>query len=77
VIVRYFAGARAAAGVECESVQAETVADLLGQLRARGGRLEAVLGVCSLLVDGCAVRDSSARLPDGAGVDVLPPFAGG
>jgi molybdopterin synthase sulfur carrier subunit len=36
-----------------------------------------VLTACSFLLDGVAVRDLSTALPDGSGVDVLPPFAGG
>jgi molybdopterin converting factor small subunit len=35
-----------------------------------------VLEVAALLVDGQTVDDHAA-LPDGAVVDVLPPFAGG
>jgi sulfur-carrier protein len=78
VLVRYFAGARAAAGVAEEKVAAETVDSLLVELTARrGGRLGAVLAVCTFLVDGLACRDRTAPLAEGAVVDVLPPFAGG
>ncbi len=77
VQVRYFAGARAAAGVTEESVAATTLEQLLAALADRGDRMPAVLAVSSFLVDGLAVHDRSAALPDGCTVDVLPPFAGG
>ncbi|WP_163721795.1 MoaD/ThiS family protein [Mycolicibacterium psychrotolerans] len=80
VTVRYFAAARAAAGVEHETVNLQpgaTVADLVDTLRARGAALSAVLARCSYLRDGVAVRDTRTPLGDGQTVDVLPPFAGG
>jgi sulfur-carrier protein len=42
-----------------------------------GAALSRVLAAASFLVDGVAVRDRSIVLSDGAGLDVLPPFAGG
>ncbi len=81
VVVRYFAAARAAAGVEEEKVRVEagaTVADLLAAVRAEhGAELSKVLDRCSYLLDEVAARDLSAPLHDGATLDVLPPFAGG
>jgi molybdopterin converting factor small subunit len=78
VTVRYFAGARAAAGLAEERVEAESVADLVSRLGvAHGARLARTLTACSFLVDGTAVRDLSSALPEHATVDVLPPFAGG
>ena len=80
VTVRYFAAARAAAGVETDQVELPTGASveiLLKVLRCTGGELARVLERCSFLVDEVAVRDRDARLEDGAVVDVLPPFAGG
>jgi molybdopterin synthase sulfur carrier subunit len=78
VTVRYFAGAKAAAGVPEERVSAASLADLTSRLAAsHGAGLARVLQACSYLVDGTAARDRSARLPAGATVDVLPPFAGG
>jgi molybdopterin converting factor small subunit len=81
VTVRYFAAARAAAGVESEQfdLPAEsTVEHVLAAAAARhGGELARVLQRCSFLLDEVAVRDRSAPLPDEATVDVLPPFAGG
>jgi sulfur-carrier protein len=75
--VRYFAGARAAAGVAEESVPATTLADLLAALASRSERMLAVLDASSFLIDGLAVHDRAVPLPDGCVVDVLPPFAGG
>jgi molybdopterin converting factor small subunit len=78
VTVRYFAGARAAAGVDTESREAGTLEELVGQLVAdHGERLERVLTACSFLVDGTSTRDRALVLTPGATVDVLPPFAGG
>ncbi len=78
LLVRYFAAARAAAGVAEEKIAAATLAELVALLAAaRGERLAVVLGVASYLVDGVAWRDRAAALPDGSTVDVLPPFAGG
>jgi molybdopterin converting factor small subunit len=80
VTVRYFAAARAAAGVETETVSVAsgaTVIDLLATLRTRGQRLATVLDRCSFLCDGVAVRDVRKPLETNQTVDVLPPFAGG
>lgn len=79
--VRYFAAARAAAGVETETVElpaGATVAELVAAVEERHGpELAHVLRRCSYLLDEVAVRDESAPLADGAALDVLPPFAGG
>jgi sulfur-carrier protein len=81
VRVRYFAGARAAVGRDEETVQlpgAATLRDLTADLGGRhGAALTRVLTACSFLLDGVAVRDAGTAVPDGAAVDVLPPFAGG
>lgn len=78
VTVRYFAGARAAAGTQHEQVAAGSLDELLAELAARhGDPLRRVLGSASYLVDGLAARDRTAALAPGCTVDVLPPFAGG
>ncbi|HEX6872950.1 MAG TPA: MoaD/ThiS family protein [Micromonosporaceae bacterium] len=78
VTVRYFAAARAAAGVAEERLEAATLAALTAELtHVHGHQLAKVLGVASFLVDGVAWRDRDAPLPAAATVDVLPPFAGG
>ena len=77
VLVRYWAGARAAAGVDEERVAGvATVGDLVTRLARAHPALEAVLPVCSVLVEGRAgTRDDP--VPAGTVVEVLPPFAGG
>ncbi|GGO07260.1 MoaD/ThiS family protein [Micromonospora parathelypteridis] len=77
--VRYFAGARAAAGHREEVMPAgRSLDDLTAELvRRHGDRLGAVLRVASFLVDGVTCHDRQAPLPAGATIDVLPPFAGG
>ncbi len=79
VTVRYFAGARAAAGgISAEQVDAGSVDDVVALLTQRHGeRLAVVLKAASFLVDGLACHDRQAVLPAGTTVDVLPPFAGG
>ena len=76
--VRYWAGARAAAGVESDEVRG------LPDRRATPWppstrctpALAAVTAVSTLLLDGRAThRDHD--LPDGSVLEVLPPFAGG
>ena len=78
--VRYFAAACAAAGAESETVilrPGTTVAELVERLAVSGTRLATVLGRCSYLCDGIAVRDETTALRSGNTIDVLPPFAGG
>jgi sulfur-carrier protein len=75
VTVRYWAGARRAAGRESEQLHAETLADLLAQLSAQPP-LAPVVAASAVLVDE-VTAEPSQRLHDGAVVDILPPFAGG
>ncbi|SCF43138.1 MoaD/ThiS family protein [Micromonospora mirobrigensis] len=77
--VRYFAGARAAAGRSAETVPAgRSLDELTAELAQRhGNSLARVLTAASFLVDGVACHDRSTPLPAGATIDVLPPFAGG
>ncbi|WP_310773826.1 MoaD/ThiS family protein [Mycobacterium sp. Z3061] len=80
VTVRYFAAARAAVGLESETLvlpTGTTVADLVEKLANRGTHLATILSRCSYLRDGIAVRDEASALSAGDTVDVLPPFAGG
>ena len=79
--LRYWAAARAAAGVAEETTSAATLGEALLLARAaRDDRFGQVLAVCSFVVDGQPVgaRDhAGVALADGGLVDVLPPFAGG
>jgi molybdopterin converting factor small subunit len=82
VNIRYFAGARAAAGVADEDLLLDTaeptVALVVSTIGERhGSKLGKVLAASSFLLDGVAVRDTSVRVPAGSQLDVLPPFAGG
>ena len=82
VVVRYWAGARAAAGVEQEEYDASSLAELLAAVRERhvDGALPAVLARCSYLVDEVSPGSrphAEVALAAGAVVEVLPPFAGG
>jgi sulfur-carrier protein len=74
--VRFFAGARAAAGTATEAVDAGSVKELLDVLGERAA-LARVLPACSLLVDGLACHEPATPLTRDSTVDVLPPFAGG
>jgi len=76
VTVRYWAGARDAAGQDEESVAADALGDLVRQLAHRTPALAQVLSVSSLLVGG-QLSQPTRVLVDGDVVEVLPPFAGG
>lgn len=76
VTVRYWAGARDAAGLDEEALDAAQLGDLVQQLAHRSPALAQVLSVSSLLVDGLNSAPSHV-LSDGNVVEVLPPFAGG
>lgn len=84
VTLRFFAASRAATGLD----QLETVWEgepTLGELLAGvapadgtdSDEFARMLDRCSFLVDGVTTRDRSTRVPAGAVVDVMPPFAGG
>lgn len=82
LVVRYFAAARAATGVNEEKVgtgpdglSLDALVDTLAE--RHGERLARVLAVASFLVDGLTWHDRRAVLPAGVTIDVLPPFAGG
>ncbi|GAA5145589.1 MoaD/ThiS family protein [Pseudonocardia eucalypti] len=81
ITVRYFAGARAAAGLESEPVaipEGATVDDVLALIGARhGAALQRVLTASSLLLDEVAVRSRTHPIPPNSTLDILPPFAGG
>ncbi|MFT4125339.1 MAG: MoaD/ThiS family protein [Gordonia sp. (in: high G+C Gram-positive bacteria)] len=78
--IRFFAAARAAAGVETATVVVDdtaTLGDLEARLGALGPELSRVLPRCSYLCDAIARCDRATRLGPTRMVDVLPPFAGG
>lgn len=75
VTVRFWAGARRAAGHAEETVRAADVAEVRDILAARP-ELAKICQVASFLVDGQQAGENTT-LHDGAVVDLLPPFAGG
>ena len=83
VTIQYWAAARAAAGVDTESVDAGTLAEALEVIVARrgeDGRLRSVLATSSFLVDGTSAGrhvPADLVLKDAAVIEVLPQFAGG
>jgi molybdopterin converting factor small subunit len=86
ITVRYWAAARAAAGVESDTLPAPegtTLADVLAavqQLHRDRPRLPQVVQVCSVLVGDRpvgAADPGGVLLRAGDTVELLPPFAGG
>ena len=79
VTVRYWAAARAAAGVDAQTLELAaptTVGAVVDAAVATHPQLGRVARVATFLLDGRSVgRD--ATVADGASVEVLPPFAGG
>lgn len=83
VTIRYWAAAKAAAGVPEEAVDAVTLGDALNAAVSRRKpdmRLAEVIARSSFLVNADPVGRSATEsivLDDGAMIEVLPPFAGG
>ena len=77
----YWAGAKAAAGLETERFEAESVSEALDQARSRhrDARFERVLSVSSVLIDGLVANHEAQNrtLTEPTRVEILPPFAGG
>lgn len=89
MLVRYFAAAAAATGVNEEHFdlpEGTTLEGLVAAMLAversveRSAGTHSLAGViprCSFLRNQTALRDRSAALKPGDVIDVLPPFAGG
>ena len=85
VTVRYWAGAKAAAGTAEDAFEVDrdlTLADVLALVLARhpGDRMSRTVAVCSVLLGDRPVRSQSPDavvVPPGSVVELLPPFAGG
>jgi molybdopterin converting factor small subunit len=77
VTVRFFAAARAAAGVNEITLDSSSAMHILDQAVALQPKLGQVLPQCSYLLDEVSLRDLSVAVKDGSTLDVLPPFAGG
>jgi len=76
VTVRYWAAARAAAGVSSDVVSGSTVDEVVAAAVALHPDLRPVAAVATFLLDGAAARPDRP-VPAGSTVEVLPPFAGG
>ncbi len=79
VRVRFFAGARAAAGTRASTTpvrEGDRVADVMLRLSADRPALARVLPACSFLLDGVSAT-SDAPVGSSVELDVLPPFSGG
>ncbi len=85
VTVRYWAGARAAAGTAEDTFDLAadgSLSDLLALVLERhpDDRMARTVGVCSVLVGDRPVRSqdpATVVIAPGAVVELLPPFAGG
>jgi molybdopterin converting factor small subunit len=83
VTLRFWASARAAAGVAESRVAVDgpvTLASLVAGASAGNDRLACILGTCSVLLDDQPVASkdpSSVLVSAGQTVEFLPPFAGG
>lgn len=81
VTLNYWAGARAAAGTDCETVEAGSVTEALAVVveQHADARFARVLEASSLLLEGAAVHGEGLTQPlhEAVQVEVLPPFAGG
>ena len=75
--IRYFAAARAAAGVSIQRVEPASLTQILATVSADNAQLAHVIEQCSFLVDSVAVNDMNMPIYAGSFIDVLPRFAGG
>lgn len=75
-VVRYFAAAQEATGLDTERRSEATLGDLRRAVSAEHPGLGGILPRCAVLVDGSRVDDETSLGADDL-VDVLPPFAGG
>jgi molybdopterin synthase sulfur carrier subunit len=75
-VVRYFAAAAEATGVDVEKRPESTLGALRAAVAAAHPGLGGILPRCAVLVGGARVSDETPLDADEL-VDVLPPFAGG
>lgn len=75
-LVRYFAAAQEATGLDRERREEPTLGALRRALATQHPALGGILPRCAVLVGGSRVDDATALAADDL-VDVLPPFAGG
>ncbi len=77
VELRFFAAARAAAGVDTATFLSAPLASIIAQACESNPALAHVVSQCSFLLDSVVVHDQSVLARDGSVIDVLPRFAGG
>ncbi len=77
VELRFFASARAAAGVETAWFLSAPLASIIAQACESNPALAHVVSQCSFLLDSVVVHDQNIVVRDGSVIDVLPRFAGG
>ena len=81
VSLHYWAGARAAAGVAEEVIEAQSVAQALhiASLQRSDPHFDNVIKLSSVLIDGRLAHqeDLEQQRSEAVQVEVLPPFAGG
>jgi sulfur-carrier protein len=81
VCIHYWAGARAAAGIAEEEIEARSVAEALRFAcdRRSDPRFDKVIKASSVLIDGLTAHEIDLERPltEPVRVEVLPPFAGG
>jgi sulfur-carrier protein len=81
VSLHYWAGARAAAGVAEQEIEARSVADALQLARDERAdpHFDKVIKASSVLIDGVTAHpaDLERQLTAPVRVEILPPFAGG
>jgi molybdopterin synthase sulfur carrier subunit len=75
-VVRYFAAAQEATGLDSERRAETTLGDLRRAVSEEHQGLGGILPRCAVLVGGSRVGDDTPLGADDL-VDVLPPFAGG
>ena len=81
VTIHYWAGAKAAAGVAVETIEADTVKSALDAVSARRSnpRFERVIRASAVLINGITAHEADLARPldSPTEIEVLPPFAGG
>lgn len=77
VTMRLYAAARSAAGESEIFATPGRLDHILADISRENSRLAQIFLQCSFLLDGVVLHNKESVIPDGATVDVLPPFAGG
>lgn len=77
VEIRFFAAARAAAGVDQMFSPSAQFHEIISEICRTKPALAPVIAQCSFLLDSVAVHDQNFVVHDGSVIDVLPRFAGG